>query len=129
MESHHVDLAGAGAQQVHGMLQRLLVEMYAGPSTRRQESRSWYNLLVANNVPRLSKLVRKIIPWQKPVARGKVPSAVHDLQYIEPIQDVYHHRGAGTNMLGRDGQKRKAFAYMKSCLAAEHALESVLSRR
>ena len=88
MESHPVDLAGAGAQHVHGMLQRLLCEMYTGLSTRRQEDRSWYNLLVANNVPRLSSLVEKIVPWQKLVARGKVPSSVHDLHYIEPIQDV-----------------------------------------
>ena len=88
MESHHVDLAGAGAQHMHGMLQRLLLGMNAGPSTRRQEDRSWYNLLVANNVPRLSRLVQKIVPWQKLVARGKVPSSVHDLHYIEPVQDV-----------------------------------------
>ena len=88
MESHHVDLAGAGAQHVHGVIQRLLLEMYAGPSTRRQEDRSWHNVLVANNVPRPSKLVRKIIPWQKLVARGTVQSSVRDLHYIEPVQDV-----------------------------------------
>ena len=80
-------------------------------------------------MPRLPGVVQTIIPWEKPVARGKVPSAVHDLQYIEHMEDVYLYRGAGANMLGRDGQKRKAFAYMKSCLAAEHALESVLSRK
>ena len=88
MESHHVDLAGASAQHVHGMLQRLLLEMHAGPSTRRQEDRSWRNLLAANNVPRLSRLVRTIVPRQKLVALGKVPSSVHDLHYIEPVQDV-----------------------------------------
>jgi len=130
VESHHGDLAGAGAQHVHGVLQRLLLEMYVGPSTRRQEDRSWYNLLVANNVPRLSRVVQHIVPWQKLGARGEVPSALHDLHYIEPEDDMYHLRSTGTNLLGREGKQRKSSRrYMNFCIATEHARQDVLLLR
>ena len=31
---------------------------------------------------------KRLYPGKKPVARGTVPSSVHDLHYIEPVQDV-----------------------------------------
>ena len=85
---------------------------------------------MANNVPRLSRLVQQIVAWQKLDARGKVPSSVHDLHCIEQVQDVYLHRGTGTNLLAREGKQRKASRrYMNSCIATEHALQHVLLLR
>ena len=130
MESHHGDVAGAGAQHVRGMLQRLVLDMYVGPSTRRQDDRSWYNFLVANNVSRLSRVVQKIVPWQRIGARGEITSALHDLHYIEPEDDMYHLRSTGTNLLGREGKQRKASCrYMNFCIATEHARQDVLLLR
>ena len=61
---------------------------------------------------------------------GEVPSAVHDLHYIEPEEDVYHHRCTGTSLLAREGNQRKASRrYMNSCIATEHALQHVLLLR
>ena len=80
----------------------------------------------ANNVPRLPRLVQTTVPRQKLVARGKVPSPVQDLHYIEPVQDLYLRRGTGTNLLAREGGQGKAsHRYMNSCIATELALQHV----
>ena len=77
--------------------------MQSGPFVRREEYRSWYDILVATDVPRIPGVVRTLIPRERLVVRGEVPSSVQNLHHIEPNQNLYLHRRIGTNLLAREG--------------------------